>query len=83
MHASVYRAARHAEDSGFDHVVVRNRPLVSDFALDTDPLVLLSAVARATWRLRLLTSVFVAPYYPALVLANQARTRSSGSAVAT
>ncbi|MFF8841758.1 TIGR03619 family F420-dependent LLM class oxidoreductase [Streptomyces sp. NPDC015127] len=68
------RAARRAEDLGFDHVAVGNRLLDSGFGLDTDPLVLLSAVAGATTRLRLLTSVLVAPYYPALVLANQAAT---------
>ncbi|MER5596114.1 TIGR03619 family F420-dependent LLM class oxidoreductase [Streptomyces sp. NPDC002265] len=72
--AAVLRAARHAEDLGFDHVAVGNRLLDSGFGLDTDPLVLLSAVAGATTRLRLLTSVLVAPYYPALVLANQAAT---------
>lgn len=70
----VLRAARHAEELGFDHVAVGNRLLDSGFGLDTDPLVLLSAVAGATTRLRLLTSVLVAPYYPALVLANQAAT---------
>ncbi|WP_107422270.1 TIGR03619 family F420-dependent LLM class oxidoreductase [Streptomyces lushanensis] len=72
--ASVLRAARHAEELGFDHVAVGNRLLESGFGLDTDPLVLLSAVAGTTTRLRLLTSVLVAPYYPALVLANQAAT---------
>jgi probable F420-dependent oxidoreductase len=72
--AGVLRVARHAEDLGFDHVAVGNRLLDSGFGLDTDPFVLLSAVAGATTRLRLLTSVLVAPYYPALVLANQAST---------
>ncbi|MFF9306991.1 TIGR03619 family F420-dependent LLM class oxidoreductase [Streptomyces sp. NPDC014777] len=72
--AGVLRAARQAEELGFDHVAVGNRLLDSGFGLDTDPLVLLSAVAGATTRLRLLTSVLVAPYYPALVLANQAAT---------
>lgn len=71
---AVLRAAGHAEDLGFDHVAVGNRLLDSGFGLDTDPLILLSAVAGATTRLRLLTSVLVAPYYPALVLANQAAT---------
>jgi alkanesulfonate monooxygenase SsuD/methylene tetrahydromethanopterin reductase-like flavin-dependent oxidoreductase (luciferase family) len=55
------RAAGHAEALGFDHVAVGNRLLDSGFGLDTDPLVLLSAVAGATTRLRLLTSVLVAP----------------------
>ena len=72
--AAILRAAGHAEDLGFDHVAVGNRLLDSGFGLDTDPLVLLAAVAGATTRLRLLTSVLVAPYYPALVLANQAAT---------
>ncbi|MGN9843547.1 TIGR03619 family F420-dependent LLM class oxidoreductase [Nonomuraea sp. H19] len=71
---AVLRAAGHAEDLGFDHVAIGNRLLDSGFGLDTDPLVLLAAVAGATTRLRLLTSVLVAPYYPALVLANQAAT---------
>lgn len=68
------RAARHVEDLGFDHVAVGKRLLDSGFGFDTDRLVLLSAVAGMTTRLRLLTSVLVAPYYPALVLANQAAT---------
>lgn len=68
------RAARHAEEIGFDHVAVGNRLLESGFGLDTDPFVLLASVAGATTRLRLLTSVLVAPYYPALILANQAAT---------
>ncbi|MFD3585754.1 LLM class flavin-dependent oxidoreductase [Streptomyces sp. NPDC058683] len=72
--AIVLHTARHAEELGFDHVAVGNRLLDSGFGLDTDPLVLLSAVAGATTRLRLLTSVLAAPYYPALVLANQAAT---------
>lgn len=71
---SVLRAARRAEDLGFDHVAVGNRVLDSGFGLDTDPFVLLAAVAGATTRLRLLTSVLVAPFYPAVVLANQAAT---------
>lgn len=72
--ASVLRAASRAEELGFDHVAVGNRLLDSGFGLDSDPLVLLSAVAAVTSRLRLLTSVLVVPYYPALVLANQAAT---------
>jgi probable F420-dependent oxidoreductase len=71
---AVLRAASHAEDLGFDHVAVGNRLLDSGSGLDTDPLVLLAAVSAATRRLRLLTSVLVAPYYPALVLANQTAT---------
>ncbi|GAA1998010.1 hypothetical protein GCM10009838_74130 [Catenulispora subtropica] len=72
--AAVLRAARQAERLGFDHVATGNRILDSGLGLDTDPLVLLAAVAGATTRVRLLTSVLVAPYYPALILANQAAT---------
>lgn len=43
--AGVLRAARHAEELGFDHVAVGNRVLDSGFGPDTDPLVLLAAVA--------------------------------------
>ncbi len=71
---AVLRAASHAEQLGFDHVAVGNRLLDSGFGLDSDPLVLLSAISGVTTRLRLLTSVLVAPYYPALLLANQAAT---------
>ncbi|MEU6356544.1 TIGR03619 family F420-dependent LLM class oxidoreductase [Streptomyces sp. NPDC047072] len=75
--AAVLRAARHAEDLGFDHVAAGNRLLESGYAVDghlSDPLVLLSAVAAATTRLRLLTSILVVPYSPAVLLANQAAT---------
>jgi probable F420-dependent oxidoreductase len=72
--ADVVYAARRVEELGFDHVAVGNRLLDSGFGLDADPLVLLAALAGATTRLRLLTSVLVAPYYPALLLANQAAT---------
>ncbi|WP_030059486.1 TIGR03619 family F420-dependent LLM class oxidoreductase [Streptomyces novaecaesareae] len=71
---ALLRSARRAEELGFDHVAVGNRLLESGFGLDTDPFVLLATVAGATTRLRLLTSVLVAPYYPAPVLANQAAT---------
>ena len=86
--ADVVHAARRVEELGFDHVAVGNRLPDSGLGLDADPLVLLAALAGATTRLRLLTSVLVGPFYPALVLANQAATldvvssgrRSSGSA---
>ena len=74
---AILRAARHAEDLGFDHAAAGQRLLEGGYEVDTllsDPLILLSAIAGATTRLRLLTSVLVAPYYPALVLADQAAT---------
>ncbi|GAA2054890.1 LLM class F420-dependent oxidoreductase [Catenulispora yoronensis] len=55
-------------------MAVGNRLLDSGAGLDADPFVLLAAVAGATTRLRLLTSVLVVPYVPAVVLANQAAT---------
>ncbi|MFD8600441.1 TIGR03619 family F420-dependent LLM class oxidoreductase [Kitasatospora sp. NPDC059646] len=70
----VLRAAQAAERLGFDHVAVGNRVLESGFGLDADPLVLLAAVAGATSRVRLLTSVLVVPYYRPVVMANQAAT---------
>jgi alkanesulfonate monooxygenase SsuD/methylene tetrahydromethanopterin reductase-like flavin-dependent oxidoreductase (luciferase family) len=71
---AVLRAARHAEELDFDHVAVGNRLLESGSGLDNDPLVLLAAISAMTTKLKLLTSILVAPYYPALVLANQAAT---------
>ncbi|MFM9448781.1 TIGR03619 family F420-dependent LLM class oxidoreductase [Streptomyces acidiscabies] len=75
--SAALRAARHAEDLGFDHAAAGQRLLESGYSVDgylSDPLVLLSALAGATTRLRLLTSVLVAPYFPAVLLANQAAT---------
>ncbi|MGW2650300.1 TIGR03619 family F420-dependent LLM class oxidoreductase [Streptomyces sp. NPDC001393] len=75
--SAALRVARHAEDLGFDHAAAGQRLLEGGYTVDghlSDPLVLLSALAGATTRLRLLTSVLVAPYYPAVLLANQAAT---------
>ncbi|MGW2651440.1 LLM class flavin-dependent oxidoreductase [Streptomyces sp. NPDC001393] len=75
--AAVLRVARHAEALGFGHVAAGNRLLESGYAIDSylsDPLVLLSAIAASTTRLRLLTSVLMVPYSPTLLLANQAAT---------
>ncbi|WP_435218466.1 TIGR03619 family F420-dependent LLM class oxidoreductase [Streptomyces sp. bgisy034] len=74
---AAFRAARHAEDLGFDHVAAGQRLLEGGYDADihlSDPLVMLSALAAATTRIRLLTSVLVMPYYPPTLLASQAAT---------
>lgn len=69
--AAAIGAARDAERLGFDHVLMSSHILASRHGAATDPLVLLSAVAGATTRIGLATSVLVLPYYHPVVLANQ------------
>ncbi|WP_143078856.1 LLM class flavin-dependent oxidoreductase [Nonomuraea pusilla] len=52
--------------------MVARPPWPPGSAAGADPLVVLSAIAGRTTRLRLATSVLAAPYYPALLLANRA-----------
>ncbi|WP_225095616.1 TIGR03619 family F420-dependent LLM class oxidoreductase [Streptomyces sp. CoH27] len=66
--------ARTAEDLGFDHVIASGHLLAGDVGVTPDPLVLLSAVAGATRRIRLVTSVLVLPLYDPVVLAHQTAT---------
>lgn len=80
--AAVLGTARTAEERGFSHVLMSSHLLAG--ALDSategavasaaDPVVLLAAVAGATERVRLATSVLVLPYYHPVVLANQLAT---------
>jgi probable F420-dependent oxidoreductase len=76
MAGAVERAARHAEELGFDDVWVSDHLVVpSSQAYPApylyDPLVTLSFAAAATSRIGLGTSVLVAPQYPSpLALAN-------------
>ncbi|WP_327318520.1 LLM class flavin-dependent oxidoreductase [Streptomyces sp. NBC_01235] len=66
--------ARQAEVLGFDHVFASSHVVAGDLGVTPDPLVLLSAVAGATRRIGLLTSVLILPLYNPVVLAHQAST---------
>jgi probable F420-dependent oxidoreductase len=72
--ARVLEAARAAERLGFDAVSMSGQVLDYSYVSSLDPLVLLSAVAGATERIQLLTSVLVAPVHDPVLLANQAAT---------
>lgn len=76
----VLEVARLAEALGFQHVFAAGHVLAGDAGLTMDPMVLLSAVAGATSRVELLTSVVVLPLYNPVVLANQASTLDAISA---
>ena len=68
------RIATAVERLGFDGVSMSGQVLEFPEGSSLDPLILLSAVAGATERLRLLTSVLVLPVHPPVLLANQAAT---------
>jgi len=70
----VLHVAREAEGLGFDMISMSGQVLEYPLGSSLDPLVLLGAVAGATERVRLLTSVLVVPAYDPVVLANQAAT---------
>ncbi|WP_194899362.1 TIGR03619 family F420-dependent LLM class oxidoreductase [Catenulispora pinisilvae] len=70
----VLDTARRVERLGFDHVIVGDHLLAGDLGLSPDPLVLLSAIAGATSRIRLATSILIAPLYQPIVVAHQAAT---------
>ncbi|MEV6923349.1 TIGR03619 family F420-dependent LLM class oxidoreductase [Dactylosporangium sp. NPDC051485] len=69
--AAMVQAARDAERIGLHYVLMSSHVLYSEHGAAVDPLVLLSAVAGATSRIGLATSVLVLPYYHPVVLANQ------------
>jgi probable F420-dependent oxidoreductase len=68
------RTARKAERLGFYYVLMSGHVLENSNGSAMDPLVMLSAVAGATSRIGVATSVLVAPYYHPVVLANQVAT---------
>lgn len=68
----VIRVATEVERLGFDAVLMSGHVLADPGASALDPLVVLAAVAGATERVRLATSILVLPYYEPVVLANQA-----------
>jgi probable F420-dependent oxidoreductase len=70
----VLRVARAVERLGFAGVSMSGQVLDFPSGSSLDPIALLSAVAGATERVRLLTSVLVAPAHNPVVLANQAAT---------
>ncbi|MFD3497251.1 LLM class flavin-dependent oxidoreductase [Streptomyces sp. NPDC058676] len=70
----VLETARRAEELGFDHVVASSHLLAGNLGVTPDPLVLLSAVAGATTRIGLVTSVLILPLYNPVVVAHQTAT---------
>ncbi|MCI3271613.1 TIGR03619 family F420-dependent LLM class oxidoreductase [Streptomyces cylindrosporus] len=70
----ILETARTAEALGFDHVFVSGHAVAGDTGVTPDPLVTLAAVAGATERIGLLTSVLVLPLYNPLLVAHQAAT---------
>lgn len=66
--------ARTAEELGFDHLIASSHLLAGAVGVTPDPLVLLSAVAGATTRIRLVTSVLILPLYQPVVVAHQTAT---------
>jgi alkanesulfonate monooxygenase SsuD/methylene tetrahydromethanopterin reductase-like flavin-dependent oxidoreductase (luciferase family) len=66
--------ARKAERLGFDYGLMSGHVLENRNGSAMDPLAMLSALAGATSRIGLATSVLVLPYYNPVVLANQAAT---------
>jgi probable F420-dependent oxidoreductase len=70
----VLETARTAEELGFDHLIASSHLLAGDVGVTPDPLVLLSAVAGATTRIGLVTSVLILPLYNPVVVAHQTAT---------
>ncbi|MET7687380.1 TIGR03619 family F420-dependent LLM class oxidoreductase [Streptomyces sp. NPDC005483] len=70
----VLETARTAEELGFDHLIASSHLLAGAVGVTPDPLVLLSAVAGATTRIGLVTSVLILPLYNPVVVAHQAAT---------
>lgn len=68
----ILEAARKAESLGFGCVLMSGHLLESRNGSAYDPLATLAAVAGATTSVRVASSVAVAPYYPPVLLANQA-----------
>ncbi|MFJ9951429.1 TIGR03619 family F420-dependent LLM class oxidoreductase [Kitasatospora sp. NPDC091207] len=71
---AVLGTAQEAERLGFDHLIAGSHVLRTETGLSHDPLVLLSAVAGATSRIRLVTSVLILPLHNPVLLAHQSAT---------
>ena len=70
----VLHVAQEVEALGLDMISMSGQVLEYPLGSSLDPLVLLGAVAGATQRVQLMTSVLVVPAYDPVVLANQAAT---------
>jgi probable F420-dependent oxidoreductase len=68
----VVGTARVAESLGFDHIIAGSHVLATDLGLTLDPMVLLSAIAGATSRIGVVTSVLILPLYNPVIIAHQA-----------
>ncbi|MEV5527426.1 LLM class flavin-dependent oxidoreductase [Streptomyces prunicolor] len=71
---AVLQIAVSAEELGLDHVFASGHAVAGASGVTPDPLVLLAAIAGATRRIGLVTSVLVLPLYNTLVLAHQTAT---------
>ncbi|MFQ6326486.1 LLM class flavin-dependent oxidoreductase [Nocardia sp. CWNU-33] len=71
---NVVETACTAEQLGFDHVIAGSHVLAGELGVTPDPLVMLSAIAGATSRIGLATSVLILPLYNPIVLAHQTAT---------
>lgn len=63
-----------AERSGFDHVIAGSHVLAGELGVTLDPLIMLAAIAGATSRIGIATSVLILPLYNPVVLAHQTAT---------
>lgn len=59
----VLQTAVRAEELGLDHVFASGHAVAGDLGVTPDPLVLLAAIAGATRRIGLVTSILVLPLY--------------------
>ncbi|MFE9423663.1 LLM class flavin-dependent oxidoreductase [Kitasatospora sp. NPDC006697] len=69
---TVLQTAVRAEQLRFDYLLMSDHVLASEGGATLDPLVVLSAVAGATGRIRLATSILALPYRHPLIVAQQA-----------
>jgi hypothetical protein len=71
---AVLQTAVKAEELGFDHVFASGHVVAGEVGVTPDPLILLAAIAGATRRIGLVTSVLVLPLYNPVVVAHQTAT---------
>ncbi|MET8873700.1 LLM class flavin-dependent oxidoreductase [Nocardia sp. NPDC004604] len=71
---NIVETARAAEQLGFDHIIAGSHVLAGELGVTHDPLIMLSAIAGATSRIGIATSVLILPLYNPVVLAHQTAT---------